>query len=207
MERLARSAAADWGARLIVAAMFAALTVNIWAEFRQTGHITGLMLLASEALVVILTLARRPAQRIDHSVPAAIVTLVSVAGPPLLRADDASIALAPDWLTGLTTALALLLVLSGKFTLGRSFGLVPANRGVVVGGPYMAVRHPIYTGYLIAHVAFIVAHPGIWNLVVVGCADGALIVRALFEERVLSIDARYRAYCRRVSWHLVPGVF
>ena len=31
--------------------------------------------------------------------------------------------------------------------------------------------------------------------------------RALMEERVLSRDAAYASYCRRVSWHLVPGVF
>ena len=38
-------------------------------------------------------------------------------------------------------------------------------------------------------------------------ADTALVLRALIEERVLSADAEYRAYCRRVGWHLVPGVF
>jgi hypothetical protein len=42
---------------------------------------------------------------------------------------------------------------------------------------------------------------------VLAIADGALIVRALMEERVLAADARYRAYCTRVAWHLVPGVF
>ena len=43
--------------------------------------------------------------------------------------------------------------------------------------------------------------------VVVGLADSALIVRALIEERVLVRDVQYQAYCRRVSWHLVPGLF
>jgi len=27
------------------------------------------------------------------------------------------------------------------------------------------------------------------------------------EERVMAEDATYRVYCRRVEWHLVPGVF
>jgi protein-S-isoprenylcysteine O-methyltransferase Ste14 len=98
-------------------------------------------------------------------------------------------------------------VISGKLTLGRSFGLVPANRGVVDDGPYSLVRHPIYTGYLVTHVAFLLANPTPANCAIVVCSDVALIVRALFEERILGHDARYQVYCRRVAWHLVPGVF
>src|SRR5262245_1139980 len=112
-----RAVVADWVARLIVCVMFGALCVNILQEFQHTGHITGLMLLASEFLVIVLTLARRKAKLIDHSVPAAIVTLVSAAGPPLLRADTEFVALAPDMVTGFISFLALLLILSGKLTL------------------------------------------------------------------------------------------
>jgi protein-S-isoprenylcysteine O-methyltransferase Ste14 len=203
-----RTTVADWVARIIVCLMFGALCVNVLQEFLRTGHITGLMLLASESLVIVLTLARRRATIVDRSIPAGIVTLVSVAGPPLMRADHDIVALAaPDMLTGIISLLALVLIVSGKLTLGRSFGLVPANRGVVVQGPYSAVRHPIYSGYLVAHVAFLAAHPSTWNVVVFAIADGALIVRALMEERVLTTDADYRDYCARVSWHLIPGVF
>ena len=51
------------------------------------------------------------------------------------------------------------IIIAGKLTLGRSFGLMPANRGVVSSGIYRFVRHPIYAGYLITHVAFLAAHP------------------------------------------------
>jgi protein-S-isoprenylcysteine O-methyltransferase Ste14 len=98
-------------------------------------------------------------------------------------------------------------VISGKLALGRSFGLVPANRGVVVQGPYTVVRHPIYLGYLVTHAAFLVANPQPLNVLIVLVADSALIARALIEERVLRLDAAYEAYCRRVGWHLVPGLF
>ena len=38
-------------------------------------------------------------------------------------------------------------------------------------------------------------------------SDSALVWRALFEERLLRQDERYQAYCGRVGWHLVPGLF
>jgi protein-S-isoprenylcysteine O-methyltransferase Ste14 len=203
---MSRSRLSEFTARATVGALFALLSVNLLAEFVKTGHITGLLLLVSEALVVILTLVRRPAQLVDRSLIAAVMTTVSVAAPPMLRASDAS-SLAPDIVTALASAVGVLLVIVGKLTLGRSFGLVPANRGVVARGPYNVVRHPIYAGYLITHVAFLAAYPGPWNVAIVLIGDSALIVRALMEERVLATDVAYQAYCRRVGWHLVPGVF
>ena len=193
-------------ARATVSVLFTLLTINILQDFLRTGRITGLLLLVSEALVIVLTVIRRPAHIVDRSVRAAMVTAISVVGPPLLLPSDAG-GLVPDVATAAASALGLAFVVLGKLTLGRSFGLVPANRGVVIRGPYAVVRHPIYSGYLITHLAFLVAHPRWWNAVVIGIADSALILRALIEERVLNGDAEYQAYCRRVEWHLVPGVF
>ena len=193
-------------ARATVSVLFTLLTINILQDFLRTGRITGLLLLVSEALVIVLTVIRRPAHIVDRSVRAAMVTAISVVGPPLLLPSDAG-GLVPDVVTAAASALGLAFVVLGKLTLGRSFGLVPANRGVVIRGPYALVRHPIYSGYLITHFSFLVAHPSWWNAVVIGIADTALILRALIEERVLNGDAEYQAYCRRVEWHLVPCVF
>jgi protein-S-isoprenylcysteine O-methyltransferase Ste14 len=196
----------DFAVRLLIGALFALMTANLLGDFLNTGRVTGLLLVVSESLVVILTIMRRPAALVDRSAAAGIVTLMSLAGPPLLRAAHVSAAV-PDIVTACISASALILVITGKITLGRSFGLVPANRGVVVGGPYLFVRHPIYTGYLIAHVAFLMANPTPLNAIIIGLSDTALIIRALMEERVLVRDVVYQAYCRRVGWHLVPGLF
>jgi Phospholipid methyltransferase len=193
-------------ARATVSVLFTLLTINILQDFLRTGRVTGLLLLVSEALVIVLTVIRRPAHIVDRSVRAAMVTAISVVGPPLLLPSDAG-GLVPDVVTAAASALGLAFVVLGKLTLGRSFGLVPANRGVVIRGPYALVRHPIYSGYLITHFAFLIAHPSWWNAVVIGIADTALVLRALIEERVLNRDAEYQAYCERVEWHLVPGLF
>ena len=186
--------------------LFVFLSINLLGDFLRTHHVTGLLLLLSESLVVALTIVRRRARLVDRSIAAIVVTTISMAGPPLLRTAEGE-ALMPDHFTALVLAVGLALVVAGKLTLGRSFGLVPANRGVVARGPYKFVRHPIYLGYLVTHIGFLAAHPQPLNILIVVCSDAALIVRALFEERVLEHDERYRAYCGRVGWHLVPGVF
>jgi protein-S-isoprenylcysteine O-methyltransferase Ste14 len=193
-------------ARATIVVLFTLLSINILRDFLHTGRVTGLLLLVNEALVIVLTVIRRPAQFVDRSIRAAMVTVISVIGPPLLLPSSMG-GMVPDLVTAIASALGLGLVVVGKLTLGRSFGLVPANRGVVTRGPYALVRHPIYSGYLITHLAFLIAHPRLWNVVVLATADTALVVRALIEERVLNRDAEYQAYCERVGWHLVPGVF
>jgi len=197
----------DLVARATIVVLFSMLSINLFGEYLRTGHVTGLLLLVGESLVVVLTIVRRRAIAVDRSAAAAIMTAVSLVGPVLMRATSEPASLLSDQVTALVSAIGLLLVVLGKMTLGRSFGVVPANRGVVVRGPYTLVRHPIYTGYLITHAAFLLAHPAPWNLSILLVADTALVLRALMEERVLSADASYRQYCQRVGWHLVPGVF
>lgn len=196
----------DLIARAFVAGLFALLSVNLLGDFMRTGHVTGLLLLASESLVVVLTIVRRRAHLTDRSIAATVATTLSLAGPPLVRSAQ-GYALAPDMITALISAAGLLVVIAGKVALGRSFGIAPANRGVVARGPYALVRHPIYTGYIVTHIAFAIAHPSPWNLVILAIADSALVVRALIEERLLGADRQYKAYCGRVGWHLVPGLF
>ena len=128
--------------RAAIGALFTMLSINLFADFMRTGRVTGLLLLVGELLVVVLTLVRRPTQIVDRSAFAAVATMLSVAGPPLLRAGSVE-PLAPDQLTALVSTVGLIVVVLGKMALGRSFGLVPANRGVVVRGPYTVVRHPI----------------------------------------------------------------
>jgi len=196
----------DLFARAVSGVLFVLLSMNLVHDFVATRRVTGLLLLVSEALVVILVVFRRPARQVDRTTTARLVTAISMAGPPLLRAG-AETALLPDMVTACVSCIGLAIVITAKLTLGRSFGLVPANRGVVVSGPYEFMRHPIYAGYVISHAAFLSAHPTVMNISLVVVADVVLVLRALLEERTLLGDEEYRSYCERVSWHVIPGVF
>jgi protein-S-isoprenylcysteine O-methyltransferase Ste14 len=196
----------DLIARACIGVLFTLLSISLLEDFLKTGRVTGLLLLAGESLVVVLTIVRRRARIVDRSVGAAVATTVALVGPPLLRPGDLA-GLLPDPVTAAVSAFGLILVIVGKMALGRSFGVVPANRGVVMRGPYGIVRHPIYTGYLINYTGFVLANPNAWNILVILVTVSALVVRALMEEKILQSDAAYQVYCRKVGWHLVPGVF
>jgi protein-S-isoprenylcysteine O-methyltransferase Ste14 len=196
----------DVVAKVCILTLFSALATRLAKDFVETGHITGLLLLASEALVVAFTLVRRPAGAVDRTWKARTLTLFSTFCPPLLR-PIAVTALASESLTVMLSAIGLIIVVLGKVSLGRSFGLTPANRGVVCSGVYRFVRHPIYLGYLVTHVGFVAAYPALWNLALLMAADVALMLRAICEERTLALDPAYRAYMERVRWRIIPGLF
>jgi protein-S-isoprenylcysteine O-methyltransferase Ste14 len=196
----------EMASRAVIVAMFTWLAVRIGVDFLQTRHVTGLLLLASEALVVVLTVVRLPTVDIDRTVRARVLTVASLIGPLLVRPAGSSPWLLP-WVSATLSAFGLLFVIGGKVSLGRSFGLMPANRGVVSRGLYRAVRHPIYLGYLICHVGFLGANPTLWNALTLVGADVGLLIRAVCEEETLSRDQAYRDYRRVVRWRIVPGMF
>jgi protein-S-isoprenylcysteine O-methyltransferase Ste14 len=200
-----RERASDFAGRAAISAWFVVFAVQIGAEFLRTGHLTGLLLLVSELLVVVLTVMRRPAVRVDRAWKTRVVALASMVGIPLLR--PLGVGMVPDAATAAISAVGLLLIIAGKVALGRSFGLMPANRGIVCRGVYRAMRHPIYAGYLVTHAAFLVAHPLAWNLTVLVASDTALLVRAIYEERTLARDSQYASYMTVVRWRVLPGVF
>ncbi|NKF32164.1 isoprenylcysteine carboxylmethyltransferase family protein, partial [Pseudomonas sp. BGM005] len=103
--------------------------------------------------------------------------------------------------------LGFILQISAKLVLRRSFGLVPANRGVKIGGPYRLVRHPMYAGYLMTHVSFFLANPSLLNFAIYATALFAQCLRLLAEERLLKEDPAYTTFMATTRYRLVPFVF
>ena len=76
-----------------------------------------------------------------------------------------------------------------------------------MGGPYRIVRHPIYLGYFVTHVGFLLTNWSPRNFALYILIYFFQISRILSEERILSEDAAYREYRGRVRFRLIPGVF
>ena len=83
--RITRETGADLLARATVAVLFMLMSLTLLEDFARTRHLTGLLLLVSEAMVVVFTIFRRRTNIVDRSAGAMVVTTLSLLGPPLLR--------------------------------------------------------------------------------------------------------------------------
>jgi protein-S-isoprenylcysteine O-methyltransferase Ste14 len=94
-----------------------------------------------------------------------------------------------------------------KASLRRSFGILPANRGIVSSGAYRCVRHPLYLDYFIADIGFLLVNFGLQNLLVYGFQFTMQYACIAREEKLLANDERYCAYRSKVRYLVLPGLF
>jgi protein-S-isoprenylcysteine O-methyltransferase Ste14 len=178
-----------------------------WANFhrwRTTGQPSGLGTTLLEGWVAALFLVRRrPSDVSSRPLAWAAATVGSFA---MLLARPAPGGLAPFWCEALQL-LGVAVTLLSLGTLGRSFGIVAANRGVKTRGPYRFVRHPAYAGYFIAYLGYVLENPSPTNTFLLLLATGAQVVRIEEEERVLVRDPAYSEYRLRVPRRLIPFVY
>jgi protein-S-isoprenylcysteine O-methyltransferase Ste14 len=196
----------DWIERLVLLAFYSWLVVRLLTSYWANGGLASLLLLPSEGLVVFFVLIRRQPTAVSRRWGEWLLAMTASCAPLLAAAETDAGWLSPA--VGATLLLMGMLVqLHAKLTLGRSFGCVPAHRGLKLSGPYRFIRHPMYAGYLIGHLGFLLLNPSLWNLGLYALSYGLQVPRLLAEERLLSRDPRYRAYQAGVRYRLIPGLF
>lgn len=176
------------------------------ASWRHTHHPTGLGASLLELTAAVFFLIRRPALVTSSSIVAWGATAVVTFGMLAARPGG-------DPVAGLETLWAAMQLLGWGLAvvcisnLGRSFGLVAANRGIVTSGPYRLVRHPVYSCYLLTQAGYVLENPTTRNFVVISATVVFQLVRIGTEERCLEQDPEYVAYRSRVRWRLIPRVY
>jgi protein-S-isoprenylcysteine O-methyltransferase Ste14 len=177
--------------------------VRLAPQVAHAPHVA--LILISEGLGVAFILIRRRALHGDYSPYAAAIAFLGTAAPLFVTAPGHP--LIPVALgVGIMVA-GLLLNISAKVVLNRSFGLAAANRGVKHAGPYRFLRHPMYAGYMTTQAAFLLLNPCPWNLVVYAFAWTVQILRIAAEERILLEDPAYQDYADQVRFRLAPGLY
>ena len=109
------------------------------------------------ATIVVSLFSRRPLTRDWSSLVVAATAYAGALWLPLITVTTVTHFL-PEIVSLGLQCLAALWVINAKVTLGRSFGWLPANRGIVDTGVYRLIRHPIYFGYALGHLGFLLAN-------------------------------------------------
>jgi protein-S-isoprenylcysteine O-methyltransferase Ste14 len=196
----------------VCAAYFARASL---AYFLATHRLIGGLFLVEQAWFVLAFLIRRPPRRsaaieagsgLSTRLAPWLLAAGGTFGGLLLRPSG----LHPQW--GVDAGFALQLIglvtaIVGLVTLGRSFGFVAADRGLVTKGPYAVVRHPVYASYIIIQAGYLMQSISLRNVIVLAGATACNIGRALVEERVLASAPGYARYRDRVRWRLLPGLW
>ncbi|MEM5428892.1 isoprenylcysteine carboxylmethyltransferase family protein [Cupriavidus oxalaticus] len=188
----------------LILGAFAYAAIRQWLV--DPSRITLLLLVLANCLTVGLSLfARVPKRRDWHPV----TVLCSLGGTYYFLGIQLTPGqhLAPELVGAILQIAGIVWQIYAKLTLRFSFGILPANRGIVSHGAYRFVRHPIYLGYLIADVGFLLTNFGLQNLLVYTGLYALQAVRINREEALLSDDPEYRQYREKVRYRAVPGIY
>ena len=109
------------------------------------------------------------------------------------------------------TAVGLLFAIWARFTIGRNWsGMVTLTEGheLIRKGPYSIVRHPIYTGLMLATLGTAIAYGGAAGFLGFACVAGSWAYKSRVEEKLMveQFGEEYEKYRREVK-ALIPLVW
>lgn len=190
-----------WAERLFLIVLSAGVIWRVVPHIPEHPHM--ILFLTSELLGVVLLLIQRRGEWTTDAFPVAIAFLGTGLG---LLVVPSGTQLVPEWVSQAFVLSGAVIALLAKAFLGRSFGIVPANRGVKHSGVYRIVRHPMYAGYIVSHIGFLLLFFSAHNVMIYIAVWIALWLRARAEEQFLEADAEYRSYREKVRYRLIPGI-
>jgi protein-S-isoprenylcysteine O-methyltransferase Ste14 len=176
-----------------------------FASYLHTHRLIGALFFVEQIWFAGAFLLRRPASAVSPRLTSWLLAAGGTFGGLLFR--PAGIHLLWGVRAGFVLQVAgLVVAIASLVALGRSFGFVAADRGVVTRGPYAVVRHPVYAGYLLIQTGYVLQAMSWRNVAVLAFATACNIGRTVAEERVLCGSQQYRQYRERVRWRLIPGL-
>jgi protein-S-isoprenylcysteine O-methyltransferase Ste14 len=202
-----KTLALDLCERAFVSTVFLSFVYRMFSGVSGPINVITVLVVMGETLPFIYIILRAPSITMSQRPTDWCFGILGTVMPMLVSPAGSVPPLVPLFVCSGFMIAGISLQLMAKLVLGRSFGIIAANRGVKVLGPYRIVRHPMYAGYTMMHVGFLLAMPSLSNALLYVTALAMQIVRILREERVLGQDVAYRTFATRVRYRLVPGIF
>lgn len=196
--------AVEW---LLLFAFYVWFLTQLVSAFRSDpANWSCLVLIVSESVAVVFLLFRHGSRSISAAPGEWALAVAATLLPLLARPGGESLPALAQLGQGMLL-IGTVLVLCAKIALGRRIGMIPAHRGLALGGAYRVVRHPIYACYIVCHLGVLLQFPTLRNVCVYAIFYGLQVPRLLIEEAHLRSDPQYGEYLGRVRYRLIPGVF
>lgn len=185
---------------LALSTVWALYAAAFLSQLMRGGGFIRLGQMAALTIFAVLFLLRRPPLRRSGALWETLLALIGTLLPLTLRPAGGGL----PGLGEIIQFTSLLGVVAAAVSLGRSFGVAPADRGLRTTGLYRWVRHPLYATEISFFIGYTVANLSSWNLLVSAVATAIQVARITREERILDGYANYSA---RVRWRLLPLVW
>jgi protein-S-isoprenylcysteine O-methyltransferase Ste14 len=203
---LARTISATWFDRIIAAVACIPFAYSLDHEMRDFGfNFAWIVANANFILFVATMLVRRAPTRVT---PHPLFWFLAFAATYWLflfgRFADVGVSVCPSWLVFCLSIASFAVSVWARISLGRSIGLVPAQRGLVTSGAYRFMRHPIYTGIYFSYAALALQNCSVRNVAIFASGAALFVIKSFVEEGFLRQDAEYERYMTRVRWRWVP---
>jgi protein-S-isoprenylcysteine O-methyltransferase Ste14 len=197
-----------WFVNTMVASVYCYYAYENLMNLSTTAHfMLTIAMLIRNLGITLMFLLRRPSQLTSKRI---IDWIVAIAGTCICYFYKVSGA--KPILPSLAPAAYVLMVVAvflsaiAVVNLGRSFGVVPANRGIRTKGFYSVVRHPLYALYMLLDIGWILLCFSYRNLCVFVLYCLLSYSRAKFEEKLLRQDPAYQEYALKTRYMFLPGI-
>lgn len=189
---------------MLLAAFFVLFAYANFQSFLANPRLSVSLIVVAETIAALFLIIRRDPDATQHSWQTWLTTTCGTLAPLLLRPVEA----AEDVPLGeILLVFGLAMQILSLASLNRSFGLLPALRGVKSSGMYSWVRHPLYAAYVIMFLGYLVNNQSLSNVAVAIFGTAFLVMRIHYEEDFLIQQADYRRYVGRTRWRLIPVVW
>jgi protein-S-isoprenylcysteine O-methyltransferase Ste14 len=192
--------------RGFVLAVFLRFAWAMLSGQQRPANFLDILLVIAESIPIVLIMLRARSETLSRRPTDWLLGLLGSTLPSMVRPAVVA-AVLPVAVCFAIMVAGTFLQIAAKLVLGRRFGVVAANRGVVTLGPYRFIRHPMYLGYTITHIGFLLSMPSLPTLLFYVTTFIVQVLRLLREEEVLMRDEAYRAFAEKVRFRILPGVF
>lgn len=195
-----------WPANFFIALLWSIFVLAAFHNWQQNGAILSLGLVLVNTLLFFLFLTRRESSELSHRILDWIIPMFTVGLSMILRPHPGANSLLNAY-SGVIQFIGIVTIFCSLVSLGRSFGIIPANRRIKIAGTYKIVRHPLYTSEMLFYFGFLLGNMSIFNLSIIILIFVGQIYRAASEERLLSKEKMYLAYMAKIKYRFLPKIY